>query len=229
MDPRLTPIVHSGGESIIAIVGSPDINIADGDTYTTEGGNANRAAIYLGASFAEDAVTPDVETDYNGVTYDAVAMSLDVQANFFFSLFRSNASCIARMMEASLPGGAAIIVPTWNNQENLLVEQGVMLTLKDVNQSTPVVATDFDEQGGTNNLSLSAGVEKNGISLISVCSSTFPNLPTGYTTIVIDTFGGTTERGIFFKLIDADGTENVTITFASAGTKSGCILSLRSA
>lgn len=194
----------------ISVLGTPNTDVDDGASYAPEAGS-DRAVIWLIGSRAS------VAAEFTGATYDAVAMALDVVYNRVGAQV-TRAIAVNSQLEADLPGGSAIIDGTWT--QTVDDQQGAALTLAGVHQTTPVVDTSTVDVVGAGStsadmpaLTVSAG---GMVVLIIQAANSIPDVPAGYTDIFTVPVGADDLR-CCYRLIESDGTENITLTQANEG------------
>lgn len=198
----------------IAVEGTPNSDIDSGDTYTPESGSDRLVVWAFGPRLngtGSDTVT--------GGTYNSTALTIDANT---FRTVGSNAytSTILHAKDADLPGASSTISATISGG-SLADDDGAALTLSGVDQTTPVGDTVTNSAGGITSLSLNGlSVSAGGVVVCVAASNRDLTTPAGYTELMNQP-SSTQNPMAAYKLITADGTENVSVALSSSGAASG--------
>jgi hypothetical protein len=214
--PLLALILCGPAFADIAVLGTPNADVDDGDSYTPETGALNRVVLWgIAAKNSED-------SDLISATFDGEAMSADSLVNrdngtslwWNSGLFRQN-----QAGEPGLPSGSAVLDATWGGA--VAAQQGAALTLSGVNQSGPGDVVTVNAFGGVSSHTFSGlDVTEGGIAVLSTHCTQEITVPAGYST-VLNFVGGSGGLNylLAYKLISADGTESPQVALSAVG---GC-------
>jgi hypothetical protein len=197
----------------IAVLGTPNADVDDGDSYAPETGALNRVVLWGIAG------RNSVDSDLISATFDGDAMTADSLVNRDNSTTLWWNSGLFRQNQAGLPSGSAVLDATWGGA--VAAQQGAALTLSGVDQFGPGDVVTVNGFGGVSSHTFSGlDVTEGGIAVLGThCTETI-TAPAGYST-VLNFVGGSGQLNylLAYKLISADGTESPEVALAGVG---GC-------
>ena len=201
----------------VSINGTPLTNFSSGGAFTATAGT-DRLLVSAHCCRIAGFTNPP-EPALTAAAYGAAALAVDVT---YWRVQGPNALVhgISRLLHASIPGGSNALNHTWTETPNR--DRGVVYELEGVDQTNPLVATDFADAAGAADLSVSFAVEDGGIAILAVVAqAAAPPAIAGYTQQYTVNMGNNANMAVYHKLITADGTENVTIPTADLAVVKG--------
>ena len=201
----------------VAVVGTPNGDTDDGDSYAPESGS-NRVVVWgVGTRDGADTLGVLVSATYDG---DAMTAETAIQSNASGVAFFSAA--IFRQSESDLPAGSAVLDFTSDNP--ITLNEGAALTLSGVNQSSPVADSSVINGSGSTSFAFPGVDATDGDMAVmaAVCNSDITG-QSGYSTVLNNT-GANPRVLVAYKSITSTGTENATITLGSSGQCYGSLV-----